>query len=242
MRKSFIVCAIIYDIDISFITIDHAMPRSDPKRPQFQTPFSTHLQQGRESLRKGERTRLDLLQSAMDYLAEHSLDGLTVAEICQRTGVAHGTFYLHFKDRHALVQELLRLFVDYLQQQMLAAAREPGDPVRNSTANYFYLFKAHAGLMKCLVIGMDAFPEARAAFHQLNHQWANIVARAHSKDTRDPTDKAEILRRTYALGGMVDQYLTALFVTADPWLADVSSDDDAVINTLTNLWKRGMQI
>lgn len=206
------------------------------------TPFAVWLNQARETMRKRERTRLDLMQSGLEFLAENALDSLTVAAICQRAKIAHGTFYLHFKDRHALVGELLHQFVDYLQLQMRSASRLSGDPVRNTTANYFELFQAHAGLMKCLVIGMETFPEARMAFQQLNHQWATIVVRANAKSPNcQPLENAELMRRAYALGGMVDQYLTALFVTQDPWLSEVSQDPDAVIDTLTTLWTRGMQ-
>ncbi|MEZ5676244.1 MAG: hypothetical protein R3D81_13780 [Thalassovita sp.] len=31
-----------------------------------------------------------------------------------------------------------------------------------------------------------------------------------------------MMRRAYALGGMVDQYLTGLFVAEDPWIASIS--------------------
>lgn len=193
-------------------------------------------------MRKGERTRLDLLRSGLEFLDENSLDKLTVSAICQHAGVAHGTFYLYFKDRHDLVGDLLSKFVDYLQIQMRTSARQAGDPVRNTTAAYFRLFKAHSGLMKCLVMGIDAFPEARTAFQRLNNEWAKTVVRAYARDRQvDPAAADDLMRRAYALGAMVDQYLTALFVSKDPWLGAVSKDHEAVIDTLTNLWTKGMQ-
>ena len=57
----------------------------------------------------------------------------------------------------------------------------------------------------------------------------------------EPPDIDEMLRRAYALGGMVDQYLSALFVTEDPWIAAISQDQDDVISTLTNIWMKGMK-
>lgn len=204
--------------------------------------FPAWLSQGRDGLRKGERTRLDLLLSGAHVLADHSLDALTVAAICQHAGVAHGTFYLYFKDRNDLAGALLGKFVDYLQIRMRSAARQGEDPVRDTTAAYYTLFSANAGLMKCLVMGMDAFPEAREAFQRLNHEWARTVVRAVGKRNRQAraTD-AEMMRRAYALGGMVDQYLAALFVTKDPWLTAISQDPEAVIATLADIWMKGMQ-
>ena len=50
----------------------------------------------------------------------------------------------------------------------------------------------------------------------------------------------ELMRRAYALGGMVDQYLTALFLSQDRTLASVSKDPEAVIDTLSFIWQRGL--
>ena len=214
-------------------------PEQTPPKPE---PFLLWLGQDRDRMRKGERTRLELLQSGALFLGANSLESLTVSAICQHAGVAHGTFYLYFKDRHDLAGDLLSKFVTYLQIQMRASAGHAGDPVRNTTATYYQLFKAHAGLMKCLVMGIDAFPEARTAFQRLNREWAHTVARAHDKPPKaDQFTKDELMRRAYALGGMVDQYLTALFIMEDPGLRSVSQDPDTVINTLTNLWTKGMQ-
>jgi AcrR family transcriptional regulator len=205
-------------------------------------PFSSWLGKNNDHLSKGARTRITLLQTGAHYLSENSLDSLTVSAICQQAGVAHGTFYLYFKDRNGLVGDLLSMFVDYLQIQMRASAKQAGDPVRNTTAAYFLLFKAHAGLMKCLVMGFNAFPKAQTAFQRLNNDWAKTVVRVHSKNHRnDQATEDELMRRAYALGGMVDQYLSALFVAKDPWLGAISQDPDTVINTLTNLWTKGMQ-
>lgn len=204
-------------------------------------PFASWLGQNSDRNGKGARTRLRLLQSGAHYLSENCLDSLTVSAICQLAGVAHGTFYLYFEDRHELVGVLLSSFVDYLHLQMRGAAKQAGDPVRNTTAAYFQLFTAHAGLMKCLVVGIDAFPEARTAFQRLNYEWAKTVVRALKKNRQvDQATEDALMRKAYALGGMVDQYLTALFVTEDPWLGAISQDPGTVINTLTELWKKGM--
>jgi AcrR family transcriptional regulator len=204
-------------------------------------PFDTWLSSGQGQMRKGARTRVGLLIAGAGFLADNQLDALTVSAICQRAGVAHGTFYLYFKDQNQMIGTLLGKFVDFLQIRMREAARQKGDRVRNTTAAYFALFSANPGLMKCLVVGIDAFPEAAKAYHRLNNDWARIVVRAQLKNREhDRADEADLIRRAYALGGMVDHYLTALFVTEDPWLADVSKDPEAVIDTLTSLWKKGI--
>lgn len=201
--------------------------------------FKAWLTTSQSPLKKGERTRLDIIIATQMFLKSRPLDALTIAKICDLAGVAHGTFYIYFRDRGAIIETVLGLFVDYLQLGMRHAARNDTDPIRATTAAYFHLFQHNAHLMKCLIISGDQSGAAQDAFHRLNKDWANIVVRAAQRqNTQLPPD--ELMRRAYALGAMVDQYLTALFVTQDPGITALSQDYDATINTLTTLWKKGM--
>lgn len=203
--------------------------------------FIAWLGRDRDRMRKRERTRADLLLAGADFLAAQPPERLTVAAVCKAAGVAHGTFYLHFADRNDLAGCVLSAFVDFLQAEMRAAARGPGDATRNTTAAYMQLFEENAGLMKCMVVGVDAFPQAQEVFQRLNHEWVETVARAARRnvDAARLTD-ADLMRRAYALGGMVDQYLSALFVTNDPWIRTLSQDREAVLDMFTDLWRKGM--
>lgn len=218
-----------------------AMTQPDPRptAPPL-AAFDDRLAQGRDTLRKGERTRTDLMRACARLMAEASFDRLTVGAVCKAAGVAHGTFYIYFPNLNALAAGVLGAFVDHVQLEMRAAARGAGDPVRTTTAAYMRLFEENAGLMKCLVTGIETFPEARAAFHRLNRDWVETVTRAVLRQGAQERAEAETMRRAYALGGMVDQYLTALHVTGDPSVAALSGDREAVLDTLTDLWKRGM--
>jgi TetR/AcrR family transcriptional regulator, ethionamide resistance regulator len=196
---------------------------------------------GRAEMRKRERTRTDLLVAGANFLAAQPPERLTVSAVCKAAGVAHGTFYLHFSDRNDLAGCVLSSFVDYLQAEMRAAARGSGDATRNATAAYMRLFEENCGLMKCMVVGVDAFPQAQEMFQRLNHEWIETVVRAARRrpGSSGLTD-ADLMRRAYALGGMVDQYLAALFVTNDPWIRVISQDREAVLDMFTDLWRKGM--
>jgi AcrR family transcriptional regulator len=212
------------------------------ERHREETEFLTFLARDRATLRKGERTRTDLMRTCAELLSSDPPDRLTVSALCKSARVAHGTFYVYFENLNAILAQVLGLFVDYVQIRMRSAARLGGDPVRETTAAYFALFEENPGLMKCLVTGVDAFPEAQAAFQRLNNEWAKTVVDSLNRLGRTgPLEEDEMMRRAYALGGMVDQYLTALFVTRDPWLAAISTDREAVIDTLTDIWTKGMR-
>lgn len=236
-----------YDIDIIFMSKERPMippieATALPEKPEF----AALLAECGIAARKGERTRAAIRAAGCRLLNDRPLRSLTVAAVCKEAWIAHGTFYIYFADLGALVGDILRDFVAFLQAEMRAASHGPGrDPVRSATAAYFSLFEANPGLMRCLVGHLDDFPEAREAFHTLNRQWAETVVDAAAKRTPQGgtvPPRPELLRRAYALGGMVDQYLTALLLHRDPTLAAMSEDREATIDTLTLIWKRGMAV
>ena len=191
---------------------------------------------------KAERTRARIQAAICALLDDMSPTDLKVADIARAAGSAHGTFYTYFPDIRAALAETLTGFVGFLQAQMRAAARAgetPQDRARQATAAYVDLFEANRGLMRCLVTRMDAFPEASTAFQRLNAEWTETVVTAWSKRSDTPRD--ELLRRAYALGGMVDQYLIMLHFGGDPDLARISRDRTALIETLTHIWQQGLR-
>lgn len=192
---------------------------------------------------KAERTRARLVAACCRLMEAPGAPVPTVAAICRQAGVAHGTFYLHFADRADCAGAVLTGFAAFLKDRMHAAsARGNGDPVRAATATYVRLFRAHAGLMRHMAGGVDAMPQCRAAFQALNAQWAATVSGAMRRRSGAlALADDEITRRAYALGGMVDQYLVQWLLLEDEDLARLSKDEGAVIETLTTLWKKGME-
>lgn len=199
-------------------------------------------------LRKRDRTRAAIQNAACALLDRMSLASLTVGQICGEAGIAHGTFYLYYADRQALVGDLLLRFVDFVQRVMRRAPpAENGDMVRAAMAAYYQLFEQNPGLMRCLVNHMVDFPAAKAAFQKLNREWAaTVVASMERKLMQAGRSGAvgpdELSRRAFALGGMVDQYLAALFLNDDRAIAAVSTDREAVIDTLSHIWQQGVRV
>ncbi len=59
-----------------------------------------------EQKKQDKRNRL--LESAYDCFTRRGMSGTTIAEICKRSGVAKGTFYLYFLDKDDIARELNR--------------------------------------------------------------------------------------------------------------------------------------
>ncbi|RVU39596.1 TetR/AcrR family transcriptional regulator [Hwanghaeella grinnelliae] len=199
-----------------------------------------------EGMAKGERTRARIMKSTSEILNETGPLDLRVTDVCERAGISNGTFYIYFTDRVGLLEDLLTGFVGFLQDSMREASRqEPEGPIRAATEAYYELFRLNRGMMRCLIHHMDSFPGAKQVFHTLNAAWVEaVVSSVRMRLKRDGSEGAvapdELTRRAYALGGMVDQYLSSLFLSEDPGLIAVSGDREAVLDTLTLIWTRGM--
>ncbi len=208
--------------------------------------FVSELGRSTASAGRAERTRTAILAATCRMLNSAPSDKLKVADICRAAGIAHGTFYIYFKDIRAAVGVALIAFVEFVQRVMRQAAKErQADRIRATTEAYFDLFEQNPGLMRALVTNFDACPEAMQAFQKLNREWTQTVVEAaqrrYARKGKAPPAQDELLRRAYALGGMVDQYLIALLFNGDATLASVSQDRGAVIDTLSLIWKRGLE-
>lgn len=77
-----------------------------------------------------ERTRRRLLDAGRTLFAQHGPAGVTSHEIAAEAGFAAGTFYLHFKHKGELFQELADQAASELEARLLTAATEGTDPRR----------------------------------------------------------------------------------------------------------------
>ena len=64
-------------------------------------------------------TRAQLKEAAARRIAERGLDGASIGGITRSAGVAHGTFYVHFQSKDALLDELV---ADLVAGQLAALA------------------------------------------------------------------------------------------------------------------------
>ncbi|MFL6052482.1 MAG: TetR/AcrR family transcriptional regulator [Actinoallomurus sp.] len=99
---------------------------------------------------RAERTRAALLTAARELFEERGFLDAKISEICERAGVAYGSFYTHFADKDAVFAEL----IDEMLGGLLAVMRaEPlngdGPAARIARANRAYLraYRDNARLM-----------------------------------------------------------------------------------------------
>jgi AcrR family transcriptional regulator len=192
------------------------------------------------ALRKTERTRLRLLASIAAALkAGTERNDLTVADITQSAGLAHGTFYRYFTDMRAGTDALIEEFSGFVESRIANAREgESGSRARvlGATLLYARLFRRNAGLMRCL-IGLSGEATSFAkSYQRLNRDWYGRVAGAIARERGAPNSRDAFLPAAYALGGMIDEFLTQIYLRKDPALAHLADDEDGIAELLTDLW------
>lgn len=191
-------------------------------------------------LKKSDRTRLRLLASIAAQLTDGKEQAeLRVADVAAGAGVSHGTFYLYFSDLKCAIENLISDFGAFLYQE-LAGARSSGvgmaDRIREATLAYAKAFRANVGLMRCLFSLARENSAFRRSFQELSEGWNRRVASAIARQRDGQSSEDMLLPTAYALGGMVDDFLTQIYLREDPALSHLAGDDDAIADLLTDIW------
>ena len=209
-------------------------------------PFSDVLEERArtEGIKKGERTRIRLMRTTARLLQNVYFHSLRVGDICEGANVSQGTFYLYFKDKKDVSTALLSEFTRYVYEILDRAGSGHDDPrqsVYQTTLAYVAIFQQNRGLMRCLLQPAEELAEFEKIYRTLNSEWNRRVSRAiarWSNGTTDVTD--EHLLTAYALGAMVDEFLTNLYVRRDPNITEIAGEPEQVAELLSRLWYRSI--
>jgi AcrR family transcriptional regulator len=97
----------------------------------------TETRSGRAERAAARRTAI--LEAALDEFSARGFAGTRLDDVAQRAGVAKGTIYLHFKDKEALFQELVRTMLGPLVAG-LEQLRASDLPIRTVLERFADLF------------------------------------------------------------------------------------------------------
>ncbi|MDP3857978.1 MAG: TetR/AcrR family transcriptional regulator [Stagnimonas sp.] len=128
--------------------------------------------------RDPEPTREKLLRAGEQLAAEHSLGELRVDAITALSGVAKGTFYVHFKTRADYLVALHRRFHDRLAASIDGAlARQPPGRARLLAGSLAYLDGCLAeGALKALLLGARVEPDIQQEVARQNARFGKLAA------------------------------------------------------------------
>lgn len=194
-------------------------------------------------LTKGERTRRRLLDAAKVLLERDGYHDLKVTEVAKAAGVAAGVFYIYFKDKNALVLDLLDELSEANVEAIFEGPRreDPFEAVLAANRAYVGRFVGGGGLNRALSQIVDALPEARRRWQTVNAQVARRIAAGIAR--RAPASKPHEDARLFAslaLQAMLDTVLLQTFAYEFPELAALRDDPERLAQALSVLWFRAL--
>src|SRR5438309_5589995 len=83
--------------------------------------------------RKGERTRARLLDAAKEIFEENGFLDARIADIAERAGLSHGSFYHYFDSKEQIFREVAEALDEHLSEPMesIVFAPEPSASARD---------------------------------------------------------------------------------------------------------------
>lgn len=78
---------------------------------------------------RAQRTRAALIAAGLDLLVERPIDAIPIDDVVTRAGVAKGSFFNHFADKHAFAAAVATEVRMELEAQVTAANADVADPL-----------------------------------------------------------------------------------------------------------------
>ena len=168
-------------------------------------PTTKHAKAGGRRAEKIEKNRRALLQGAAAVVGEQGYAGASIALITQKAGLAQGTFYLYFKSREDLFDQLLpevgQELLDFLGARV-HGARDIFDIEEKAFRASCEFLSTHPGFYRILNEAEAAAPKAyEKHFNNIARRYMQALKRAHAEGGVKGYSEREIEVLVYMLMG-----------------------------------------
>lgn len=181
-------------------------------------------------------TAEQLLAAAREVFESKGYQATTVGAITEAANCAHGTFYLHFRNKEDVFAKVMAVVI----HRMYEEARGPweGEPypaLAQANRAFLRVFAEHARLMRCIHEGMHRSEAVEKMWLSLRRPFVDRIERVLTR----LVDAGEIRAvnpalAAHALGAMVEWTAFTHFVLGEPPVTTTSPTELA--DTLTDLW------
>ncbi|GAB3568556.1 hypothetical protein GCM10027445_18960 [Amycolatopsis endophytica] len=184
---------------------------------------------------RNAETRRRLLSAAREVFAEKGYAPATVADIVKCAGRSHGSFYLHFTNKEAVLRALLEdaMAQVAIESKTLWRWDEPGASVRKTVRRFIEEF----GEDRDLWLLLDQRSSIEPVFKELSDQWFQRLAGGIAREmvaTETPGLlrglDPEILAQVFA--AMLSDSTRAAYQEGYSWTGDEMADE------ISSIWSR----
>jgi AcrR family transcriptional regulator len=129
-------------------------------------------------------TRRLLVEAARDAFAERGYRAATVADIVRGADTARGTFYLYFRNKEEVFEEVVAELCEELLRE--TGGRRRGDAresaVRAETRQYLRAFAARRALFRAMLEAFGGHPEVERRWLGLRARFVERIARGLQRE------------------------------------------------------------
>jgi TetR/AcrR family transcriptional repressor of nem operon len=195
---------------------------------------------------KSERTRERIRIAAAKVLSENGFHATRVIDITTEAGLAEGSFYVYFKDKVEVAQDvLMALLLEHLASYVHAdQTQDPFDAIFKANLRWIALARGNAGLIRCLFQVSEEVAPIERMTQRTNRDWYGRVARGVVKrlPSMQQLPEDHLIFLAYALGAMMDELLRKHIVYPDPefgkLLNRLKLDDEGLAAVTSVIWLR----
>lgn len=139
------------------------------------------------------RTRLLIRSAFLDLIREKGFDAVSVQDITDRATLNRATFYLHYQDKHDLMESLIQEVLDELSvlpMPFVPARSQEADPERLSAffVGLFQHVAQHADFYRVMVVEESVAPFAQQMQTYIEQFGLRWFARARSRQFSVPPE------------------------------------------------------
>lgn len=177
---------------------------------------------------QAERTRQNLLDTAVRLFSEKAYSDVAVADIAKAAGVAHGLIFHHFSNKRGIYLEAIqRAAIELDNAFEVDPALPPAEQMRSALAGHLKFLATHRGLALRLVLsGRGADPDAWKVFESTRGQ---AIIRASVVMGLDPGNPA-VRMTARAATGAIDEACVFWLENGQPF--PISSVVDTIITII----------
>ncbi len=179
---------------------------------------------------QGQKTMARLLDAGVEALATMGIHAARVDDVVEAAGVSHGTFYLYFANKEALIEALAKRCADEvvdLVDDLPALDTGSRDELRRWLADFISLYRRHGPVIR-------AWSERQVSDRNLARLGRRSFGRiATALAERLPPGDHDPELRAAALLALIERF--TYVVTS----RDLGWDDDVVLDTLAGVIHRG---
>jgi AcrR family transcriptional regulator len=186
---------------------------------------------------RGTRTRTALLEAARTVFERDGYAGARITDIADAAGVAHGSFYTHFKGKDDVFAAVVR----DVREELHDVPEHPDDPVAALAAtNRAYLDGVARNARLLAVVDQVATldPLARAdrlrRAREMAERYGRVIRRLQADGRADP----ELDPDTAALALTTMVSRTALLA----FTGGLDVDRDLLLDTVNRLWANALRL